>query len=305
MKPEHRFSIADYKVVTTERESRIAFRQFKQELFEAAFTNLFQDPEALKVAFDRAQQVVPYIFGDLEYFYETTPDMFLLSMAFWEIDGNTMIELYPDLHRVLIGKKDESLEDMKRNNLGGSITEGGVLPKLRDAITTAFIPKSERERYITKEFSQDRRIDTHFAENIPDLSGFQNTEERLDALIKLLSYDITEALMDVLMQRGISPSECSELGTENPILFSDIHQQAGFLYAENNLNGIITDIKHHGENNLFRNRPDLGNLPQTTDTGVCPGDSYAMNYITGLGRSLKKNKKIVLEAITQHEKATD
>ena len=201
--------------------------------------------------------------------------------------------MHPDIHQKLIGK-DESVEDMTWNNLGHSITEGGILPKMRDAFATAFIPNGARWRYITKDFSQDRRIDIHFARNVPDLSVFTTTEDRLNAVTKLLSYDINEALAEVLVGKGISLEEFENMRVSEREQFSNIHRQAGILYAENNLNGIIMDVKHHGENNLYRNRPDLGNIAQTTDSGLCTGDSYARSYITGLGASLRKNREIIL-----------
>ena len=43
--------------------------------------------------------------------------MFILTMAFYGVNGNTFLEMHPDIHQKLIGK-DESVEDMTWNNLG-------------------------------------------------------------------------------------------------------------------------------------------------------------------------------------------
>jgi len=297
MENSHFFSIANYREVIPEKEARQIFREFKPELFESSFDLLFADDNALATCLKRQQEAGEFSYGISRRFASSTPDMFLLTGLFWGVDGSTMVIAYPDLHRSLIGNKNESVEDMLRHSLGFNITAGGIHPKLHDLMTMAFTPREERAQFIDPTPSNQRRISLHLAENVPDLSDLGDTESRYDSVVDLLTYDIHHALWEVASHMGITIDQMQRLKVEDRELYAEIHRQPGMLYAIRNVNGILSDLKNGGENNLFKIRPDLGDDPQTTELGRCPGESYARNFLQGLGNSLKKNRDTVLEVI--------
>jgi len=302
MEGDHRISIGQhYRDIATEKDSRAIFRKFTSDLFEEQFSPRLSSKEdvieILRKAHQTSDGTIFSLYSDLQTLYDTYPDMLNLTSLVMSMDGNIMIRAYPDLHRDLIELPEETVEAMIGNDLGSSITFGGIQPRIRESICIAFTPPSERVKFYEGVKAATARRNKHLSQFLPDFSVLSTPDERLDAVIKLLTYDFHQALAAVLSGLNLNYADLSILKQNNPSKFAQVHRAAGQKWAFGNLHGILTDQLNGGENNLFDARPEVDGIPQTTDMGQCPGVSYARNYLIGLGRSLAENREAVLGAI--------
>ncbi|MGH7490507.1 MAG: hypothetical protein ACREMY_33585, partial [bacterium] len=133
-------------------------------------------------------------------------------------------------------------------------------------------------------------------DHTPDLSSLTTPQERLDAVIRLLTLTHADALNHVADQEGLSPTEVAHLRPDDP-RYRDLYQRAGQYLTANILYAVFTDRAGTGYGSIFRVHPQTHDGSVRTARQMCPAAPMVAAYLEGVGLTLRQDRESVLNVM--------